>query len=181
MKSFHDLITERRSIRRYIDRPVDADDVRLILEAALMAPTSKSSRSWQFVCVDKPELLQRLADCKPAGALPVKNCPLAIVVTADPAKSDPWIEDASIAAAFMQLQAADLGLGSCWIQVHGRQTADGTPSDEFVTSLLGMPEELPVLCIITIGHPAEERKPQNLDKLTWENVHINSWAPDAAE
>ena len=44
-----------------------------------------------------------------------------------------------------------------------------------------MPEELPVLCIITIGHPAEERKPQNLDKLTWENVHINSWTPDTAE
>ncbi|MDE7151340.1 MAG: nitroreductase family protein, partial [Candidatus Amulumruptor sp.] len=102
MKSFHDLITERRSIRRYTDRPIDAEDVRLILEAALMAPTSKSTRSWQFVCVDKPELLQRLADCKPAGALPVKNCPLAIVVTADPAKTDPWIEDASIAATYMQ-------------------------------------------------------------------------------
>lgn len=181
MKSFHDLITERRSIRRYTDRPVDPEDVRLILEAALMAPTSKSSRSWQFVCIDNPDTLTRLADCKPAGAMPIKNCPLAIVVTADPAKSDPWIEDASIAAIFMQLQAADLGLGSCWVQVRGRNTADGTPSEEFVASLLGMPETLPVLCIITIGHPAEERKPQNLEKLTWENVHIGLWNPEQAD
>lgn len=181
MKTFHDLITERRSIRRYTSEAIAADDVRLILEAALMAPTSKSSRSWQFVCVDDPDTLQRLSDCKPAGALPVKNCPLAIVVTADPSKSDPWIEDASIAATYMQLQAADLGLGSCWIQVHGRSTADGTPSDEFVTSLLGMPETLPVLCIITIGHPDEKRNPQNLNKLAWEKVHLGQWHPEQTD
>lgn len=178
MKSFHDLITERRSIRRYTSEPVDADDVRLILEAALMAPTSKSSRSWQFVCVDNPDILARLVDCKPGGTTPLKECPLAIVVTADPMLSDPWIEDASIAASYIQLQAADLGLGTCWVQVHGRQTADGTPSDEFVGSLLGMPESLPVLCIITIGHPAEERKPQNIEKLAWEKVHIGGWHPE---
>ncbi len=181
MKSFHDLITERRSIRRYTSEPVDSDDVRLILEAALMAPTSKSTRSWKFVCIDSPDILARLADCKPAGAVSLQSCPLAIVVTADPMQSDPWIEDASIAATYMQLQAADLGLGTCWVQIHGRQTADGTPSDEFVTSLLGMPETLPVLCIITIGHPAEQRKPQNLEKLTWESVHLGGWHPDQAE
>lgn len=181
MKSFHDLITGRRSIRRYTAEPVDADDVRLILEAALMAPTSKSTRSWQFVCIDDRDTLARLSDCKPAGALPIRNCPLAIVVTADPAKTDPWIEDASIAATYMQLQAADLGLGTCWIQVHGRTTADGTPSDEFVTSLLGMPDTLPVLCVITIGHPDEERKPQNTDRLSWESVHIGHWHPEQAD
>ena len=181
MKSFHDLIPERRTIRRYTTEPVDPDHVRLILEAALMAPTSKSSRSWQFVCIDDPEILVRLADCKPAGALPIKNCPLAIVVTADPARTEPWIEDASVAATYMQLQAADLGLGSCWVQVHGRHAADGTPSDEYVTSLLGMPDTLPILCIITIGHPAEERKPQNLEKLTWESVHIGGWHPEQAD
>ncbi|MCM1028322.1 MAG: nitroreductase family protein [Pseudoflavonifractor sp.] len=180
MKSFHDLITERRSIRRYTSEPIDPDDVRLILEAALMAPTSKSSRSWQFVCIDDRDTLTRLADCKPAYATSIKECALAIVVTADPAKSDPWIEDASIAATYMQLQAADLGLGSCWVQVYGRQTADSTPSDEFVASLLGIPEELPVLCIITIGHPAEQRKPQNLEKLSWEKIHIGAWNPQQA-
>ena len=175
MTSFHDLLINRRCIRRYTDEPVAAEDVRLILEAALMSPTSKSSRSWQFVAVDDKATLERLAQCKPMGAAPVGACPLAIVVVGDSTKSDPWIEDASIAAVMMQLQAADLGLGSCWIQVRGRMTADQVPSDEYVGQLLGIPEHLNTLCIITIGHKNEERRPIDPSKLEWEKVHIGSW------
>ena len=51
MDSFHDLLINRRSIRRYTSEPVDPQHVRLILEAALMAPSSKSVRPWQFVVV----------------------------------------------------------------------------------------------------------------------------------
>ena len=58
MTSFHDLLINRRSIRRYTDEPVAADDVRLILEAGLMAPTSKSSRSWQFIAVDDKDMFR---------------------------------------------------------------------------------------------------------------------------
>ena len=175
MTSFHDLLINRRSIRRYTDEPVAADDVRLILEAGLMAPTSKSSRSWQFIAVDDKDMLQRLAQCKPMGAAPIAACPLAIVVVGDSTKSDPWIEDASVAAIMMQLQAADPGLGSCWIQVRGRMTADQTLSEEYVAELLGIPEHLNTLCIITIGHKDEQRKPIDPSRLEWEKVHIGSW------
>jgi len=178
MKNFHDLVTGRRSIRRYTAQPVDADDVRLILEAALMAPTSKSSHSWSFVCVDNPETLRRLSECKAAYATSIKEAPLAIIVVGDPEKSGPWIEDVSVAASFIMLQAADLGLGSCWVQTHGRDTADGTPSDEYVRSLLDIPGHLIPLCVISIGHPAEQRKPQNTEKLLWEKVHIGQWHPE---
>lgn len=167
----------RRSIRRYTDKQLSADDVKVIVEAGLMAPTSKSARDWQFVLVDDPEKLQKLALCKPMGASSIAKCALAIVVASDPAKSDPWIEDASVAASYMQLQAADLGIGSCWIQIRGRFTADSIPSEEYVQELLGMPDTLPVTCILTFGYPDEERKPQNTDKLLWEHVHIDSWKP----
>lgn len=177
MTDLHQLLLERRSIRRYTSEPLSADDVKLILEAALLSPTSKNSRSWQFVAVDDPSMLQRLADCKPAGAMPVKGCALAVVVCGDSTVSDPWVEDCSIASAFMQLQAADLGLGSCWVQVRGRFTADGIPSEEYVQQLLGIPETMSVLCILTFGHKDEERKPVNPDKLLWEKVHIGLWNP----
>ena len=49
-----------------------------------------------------------------------------MVVAVDAAESDCFVEDASIAAAFMQLQATELGLGACWIQVRNRFTAVGT-------------------------------------------------------
>ena len=147
----------------------------------MLAPTSKNTRAWQFVCVDQPDMLQRLADCKPHGAGPINGCPLAVVVCGDSTVTDPWVEDCSIAAEFMQLQAADLGIGSCWIQVRGRFTADEIPSEEYVQQLLGIPEQMSVLCIMTFGHPAEERKPVDPAKLLWDHVHINSWNPKQAQ
>lgn len=177
MENFHNLALRRRSIRRYTDEPISADDVKLILEAGLLAPTSKSSRSWQFICVDDPDMLTSLAGCKPAGATPIARCKLAIVVAGNPELSDPWVEDASIAAAFMQLQAEDLGLGSCWIQVRGRFTSDGIPSEEYVQELLGMPGELPVVCILTFGHKDEVRHEVDPSRLLWERVHIGKWTP----
>lgn len=177
MENLHDLFIRRHSIRKYTEKPVDAEDVRLILEAALLAPTSKNSRSWHFVAVDDKAQLERLAECKPAGAVPLKNCVLAVVVAADSTRSDAWIEDASIAASYMQLQAEALGLGSCWVQVRGRFTADGVASEEIVQELLGMPDTMSVECIVTFGHKNEERRPVDTSKLLWEKVHIGKWNP----
>lgn len=175
MNDFHELLVNRRSIRRYTSEPLTPDQVRLILEAGLLAPTSKSGRPWQFVVVDDKETLAKLAECKPVAAHPIAGCALAVVVAVDQTKSDPWIEDASIAAAYMQLQAADLGLGSCWIQIRGRFAADGTPSDEYVQELLGIPEQFPVVCVLTFGHKDEERKSVDTSKLLWEKVHLGTW------
>ncbi len=175
MTSFHDLITNRRSIRRYTDEEISADDVKTIMEAALMAPTSKSSRPWQFVIVEDSARLEALSKCKEAGAMPIAKAPLAIVVAVDVEASDPWIEDAAIAATYIQLQAQDLGLGSCWIQIRGRYTDRDLESETYVQNVLDMPDTILPVAIITIGHPAEEKKPQNLEKLLWEKVHINEW------
>lgn len=175
MTDLHELLVNRRSIRRYTSQPIAPEDVKLILEAALLAPTSKSSRPWQFVVVEDREMLQRLSECKEHGAGPIARAPLAVVVAVDPSLTDPWIEDASIAATLMQLQAADLGLGSCWIQVRDRYRADGVSANEYVQELLGIPETLPVVCIVTFGHKDEERKAVDSSKLLWEKVHIGSW------
>ena len=172
---FHELIINRRSIRTYTDEPISAEDVKLILESALLAPTSKSSRAWQLVAVEDKATLEVLAGCKPMGAVSVPRCSLAVVVAVDSTKTEAWVEDASVAASYMQLQAAALGLGSCWVQLYGRFTADGTPSDQFVQETLGIPETCSVLCIVTVGHPDEVRKPQDTDKLKWENVHVDRW------
>lgn len=175
MGNFHELLINRRSIRRYKDQPLNPEDVRLILEAGLMAPTSKSSRAWQFIVVEDKETLSKLSQCKPLAAHPIANAPLSIVVAVDCEKTDPWIEDGSIAAAYMQLQAADLGLGSCWIEVRDRYMADGTPSGEYIQELLGIPETMPVLCVLTFGYKDEERKPCDTSKLLWEKVHVGTW------
>lgn len=175
MTNFHELLVNRRSIRRYTSEPIAPEDVQLILEAALLAPTSKNSRSWQFIVVEDRDMLQQLSQCKDSGAGPIANAALAVVVMADPTVSDPWIEDASIAAAFMQLQASDLGLGSCWIHIRDRYRSDGMSANEYVQELLGIPETLPVLCIVSFGHKGEERRAVDTSKLLWEKVHVGRW------
>ncbi len=175
MENLHNLLVCRHSIRKYTDQQVKPEDVQLILEAALLSPTSKSSRSWQFIVVEDKDILVSMSECKPAGAMPLKGCAFAVVVCADPAKSDAWIEDASIAAEMMQLQAADLGIGSCWIQIRDRYASDSTPSQEIIQELLEIPETLPVVCVMTFGYPAEERRPVDTSKLLWEKVHVGTW------
>lgn len=175
MKNLNELLLNRRSIRRYTDEPVKADDVKLIIEAALTSPSSKSVRPWQFVVVEDRAMLEHLGKCKPNYATSIANAPLAVVVAADITKSDAWIEDASIAAVFMQLQAADLGLGSCWVEVRDRYGEDGEPAEDYVREALGIPDEFGVLCIVSFGYKAEERRPIDPSKLLWEKVHIGKW------
>lgn len=175
MKNFSELVQVRRSIRKFTDEELSPEELQLILRSALMSPTSKSSRSWHFIVVDDKEKLEKISLCKEMGASFVADAPLAIVVLGDTELSDVWIEDASIASVTMQYQATELGLGSCWVQIRNRTMADGTPADEILRFLLGYPMNMTALSVIAIGHPAMERKPQDEDKLKWENVHINQF------
>lgn len=176
MKSFHDLIMQRRSIRKFTDEPLSKDDVATLLSAALMSPSSKRSTGWQFIVVDEKDTLKKLSECRAMGSAFLENVALAVVVTADPSVSDVWIEDASIAMLMMQLQAEDLGLGSCWMQVRQRMAPGGEiTADEYIHELLDLPEELRTLAILGVGHKAQERKPFDPDKLLWEKVHLNKF------
>ncbi len=175
MTDFKDLAQLRRSHRKFTEQEIDADDVKLILRAALMAPTSKGQRAWQFVVVDDPLDIEKLSDAKDLGSQFMKGAPLAVVVLGDPMQNDCWVEDGSIAAISMQYQAEELGLGSCWVQMRGRGLSDGTSADTVIRGILDIPENMNVLCVIAFGHKADERKPQNEDKLKWENVHVSKW------
>lgn len=175
------MLIERHSIRKYTDREVSAEDVKTILQAALLAPSSKSVRPWQFVVVENKEKLNILSGCKPIAAHAIKGAAFAVVVLGDPGKSDMYVEDTAIAAQLMQLQAADLGIGSCWIQVRNRFNAEGEPAETLVQETLGIPEYLKVECIMSFGYPNETRRPVDESKLKWEKVHIEQWSDRESE
>ena len=100
---------------------------------------------------------------------------MSVVVTADPLVSDVWIEDAAIASIYLQLQAEDMGLGSCWVQLRERFAVSGISSNEYVHDVLDIPLQLQALSIIAIGHKGMERKPFNEDNLQWEKIHLNKY------
>lgn len=175
MNRFEDLVCRRRSCRAFADGDISADDVRLILRAALMSPSSMGRRSWHFVVVDDRILLEKLADAKDVGADFLRDAAFGVVVAGDSLANDCWIEDCSIAALMMQLQAEDLGIGSCWAQMRGRGLSDGTLAEDVVRGALGIPDGLNVLCVIGFGHKREEQGCHDEDSLMWEKVHINKY------
>lgn len=165
----------RRSIRKFQEKQVEKDKIDLLLKSALLAPSSRSIRPWQFIVVDDCHLLAKLSLCKKHGATFLANAPLAFVVLADPSLSDVWIEDSSIASTLIQLSAHDLDLGSCWIQVRERDYCETEKSEEYIKKLLAIPDSFRVECIIAVGYPAEEKKPYQEETLLYEKIHYNQF------
>ena len=99
----------------------------------------------------------------------LKNADAAIVVIGDTAKSDAWIEDCSITMTLMMLEATEQGVGSCWVQCRGRQTAEGTSTEERIRALLSIPENYGALAILSLGMPAEELAPRELPDINASN------------
>ena len=169
--SFGDLIKSRRSIRKYTEQKIPSEIVKKITSAALMSPASKRRNPWEFIVVQDEEMLRQLSESREHGSQMLACAPLAIVVTADTTKSDIWIEDASIAAIIIQLQAEDLGLGSCWVQIYNREKEKNLSSEIYIKKLLNIPEQFSVLCIVSIGYKNEDRQPHDLEKLAYNKVH----------
>lgn len=180
MDNLLELLRLRRSTRVFKDTQITPELVEMLMQAALMSPSSKRTNPWEFVLVDEPSTLKALAACKKHGSQFLEKAPLAVVVLADPARSDVWVEDASIAALLVQLEAEDLGLGSCWIQVRLRQTATGEDAEAYVRNILNVPDSLNVLAIIALGVKGEDRKPFDESKLQWEKVYLNGYGHSEA-
>lgn len=175
MTSFFDLLKNRRSIRKYEPCAIEPEKIKQITTAALMSPAGKRLNPWEFVVVEDHEILKQMSACRTYGSQMLENSPLGIVVCADKDKSDTWMYDSSIAAVIMQLQAVDLGLGSCWVQVYGREKDENQTAEQFVRSLLNIPENYAVLCVISIGYKNEDRKPYDEEKLSYEKVHYGKF------
>ncbi len=72
----------------------------------------------------------------------------------------------------MQLQAEELGIGSCWVQVRNRYYSDKVSSGDYINELLQIPMPIEVLCVIAFGKKEKEKAPADPDNLHWEKVHI---------
>lgn len=171
MENFSELVKVRRSMRKFTDEKITAEEQRQLMRAALMAPSSKGLHSYEFQMVEDKQKIEALASSKDRGAEFVAAAPLVVAVMADPAVSDVWVEDASVAATMLLLQAEDMGLGACWVQIRQRNSEDGQDAEDNVRRILGIAPNLRILCLIAVGHKGMERKPQNEDRLVWDKVH----------
>ena len=160
-----EAMRRRRSIRKFTDRKVEDGDVTRLMDAGLVAPTGKNTLCTEFFAVTDKAKIERLAQCRDGmAASSLRTAPLAILVAGRHKDSDVWREDAAAAAAFILLEATEMGLGACWVQVFQRPCGSGT-SEEAVRRILGIDPEFSILCAIAVGYPAEEKEPRNLETL----------------
>ena len=147
---FIDIARSRHSSRLFTSEPLLPREMELIMEAGDLAPSSRSRRPVRLIPVVDEGLIRRLAMCKDSGTRALETATFAVIVAADPEVSDVWIEDCSIATIMMQMEAEDLGIGSCWIQIRLRKVGD-TDSEDFVIKEAGLDPGLKVLSIVAFG------------------------------
>lgn len=144
----------RRSIRAYTAKPVVDEQIQALLQAAMAAPSANDVRPWAFVVVRDPARRHALAETHQWSRM-CADAPAVIVVLGDPQASDHWIEDCSAATENLLLAAAWLGLGAVWVAVYPR-----SEREVHVRQALNVPARLRVLCLLPVGHPAEQKPPR---------------------
>jgi len=162
-----EVIKKRRSIRRYAKDPVADEHIRALLEAAMAAPSADNIQPWEFIVVDQGDLRQKLADTHPWSSM-CAGAPVVFVVCANDRRSKHWAEDASAATENLLLCATARELGAVWVGVYPNQQ-----SEKHVRETLGIPSALRVLCLVPVGHPAEEKAPGT--KFDESKVHYNGY------
>jgi len=172
---FYELLKSRRSIRKFQDKQIEKEKLDIILKSALLSPSSRSRRPWEFIVVTDKDILAKLSKCREHSSSFLAAAPVGIVVIADHGACDVWIEDASIAAIIIQLAAQSLGLGSCWIQVRERYGAGNVRAGDYIKEILKIPEKYEVECMIAIGYPAEAKKAYDESQLLYEKIHFGEY------
>lgn len=165
-----EAIKQRRSIRKYRDRPVEEEKLKRILEAGRLAPSAANRQEWRYVIVRDKETRQKLM--KAAKGQPFVG--EAAIVIAACAETDNHVMtcgqlcypiDLAISIDHMTLKAVDEGLGTCWI---------GAFYEDEVKKILGVPEDVHVVELLTLGYPADIPPPR--PRLTMsEIVHYERW------
>ena len=166
-----DLMFKRRSTRKFSDKEISKDDLDMILQSALLAPTSMNRKPCNFMVVERKETLKELSQSKDMGAGLIAGANKAIVVIADTLIADTWIEDSSIALTHMHLMATELNLGSCWVQIHLR-SKDGKDSEEVVRDILKIDSHYRIVGILALGHSDDIPKPHEMDDLDKTKIHF---------
>lgn len=162
---------ERRTIRKYKKTEIQKEKIQEILELALVSPSGKNSKPYEYVVVSDEKSLKSLSKAKNAGGAMIAEAPIAIVILGNKDKSDTWIEDCSIAATLIQYKAWELGLGSCWVQMRGRVDENNSNSENIIRNILNIPDNFGVLCVIPIGYPDEKKESYSCGDFDWSKIH----------
>ena len=177
--SVNKLIAQRRSIRRYLDKPVEKEKILTCLEAARLAPSADNVKPWRFLVLDDPELKDKLAKDFFSGIYSVSKfavkAPVLIMILArldilanrigkQIQGVNFYLIDTGIAGEHIVLQAEELGLGTCWI---------GWFNSRKARKVLNIPKKYKIVSLLSMGYyekkPSRVKKRKDLEDIVWFN------------
>jgi nitroreductase len=144
-----DTIRLKRAVRKFTPDPISEDVITAILNAGRRAQSSKNTQPWQFIAITDKAILKQLSEYG-NWAGHIAGAALAVaILTPEPMAQFQTMFDAGQAAAYMQLAAWELGIGSCPASIYEPEKA---------RQLLGFPGEWHLRIVLSFGYPLQEEK-----------------------
>jgi nitroreductase len=179
--TFDEILKARYSCRKYDpSRPIDADQIRTLVEAGRIAPSASNTQTWRFIAVTGRERIEELWQKGMRNLISnkwMRDAPLVLVgcakldiITNRVGTGITGIEyykiDMGIAMEHIVLKATELGLGTCWI---------GWFNEDGVREVLGIPQNVKVLTLLSVGYPLDamtgDHKRKKLEKI----LYFDKW------
>lgn len=158
-ESFFDVVSKRRSIRKYKDIEIPDEHISQMLGAARLAPSTNNTQPWRFIVVKEPETISLLS-LVAGGQKFIANAKAIIIALANKAASccpnNPsmwYVLDTMIATEHIVLAATALGYGSCWVAMLDSRNSQNIAT---VKQALRIPDTTDIVALVTLGVPDEE-------------------------
>ena len=165
-----DTIYDRRSIRKYQEKPVEEKLLNEILKAGMYAPSAVNKQPWHFVVITDKEVMRDIKNLHPYAAS-LETAPVAIMVLGDTNlefAQNFYLTDCAAVTENILLAAKWLGLDTCWMGIYPWEKTMKDFSDYFK-----LPENIKPYSLIAVGYGAETKsRPDRFDE---SKIHINKW------
>jgi len=161
-----EVLKTRRSVRQYLNQPVEKEQIETIIDCARLAPTAINIQPWEFIVLTDTKIKKAVAEATDYGKF-IQNAPVAIIVICKNVKY--FLEDGCSATTNIVNAAHALGLGTCWI------AGDKKPYAEKILELIKAPKEYRLVSLISLGYPLETIPDKQTKKPLSEVIHWESF------
>jgi nitroreductase len=165
-----EAIRTRRSIRKYVKKPVSKEQIKELIKIGMSAPSAGDEQPWHFIVIDDSNILKEIPSFHNHAQM-LKDAAVAILVCGDlnlEKHKGMWVQDCSAATQNILIAVNAIGLGAVWLGVYPRKERVSS-----LRKLLNIPNNIVPFSLISIGYPAEEKKPSN--RYSESRVHLNKW------
>ncbi len=165
-----DAILTRRSIRKYSNQPVTDDQIKVLLESAMYAPSAVNKQPWHFIVFRDKSVIKAVTEKHPNASMLTDASAGILVCWDENLQHDKGYGpvDCSAATQNILLATHSMGIGSVWVGIYPREQRM-----EFISEIFKLPPNIKGFSIVSLGYPAETKmQPQRFNV---HRIHYEKW------